>query len=90
MDINPNRIAVYLTAAAALCTAVAVPVAQLDTTSTIGVVGSLAAIVAVVDRWLKGWQQYETQQWVGTQGEFIEDYAEPVIADGGDEIPVSL
>lgn len=55
----PNRIAVYLTGLAGLATAVAVPVAELDTSSTIGVVGGLAAIVGVAVKFLEGWQRHE-------------------------------
>ena len=56
---EPNRLAVYLTTGAGLATAVAVPLAELDTSSAVGVVGGLAAIAAVVHKWLEGWQRYE-------------------------------
>lgn len=55
----PNRIAVYLTGLAGLATAIAVPVAELDTSSTVGVVGGLAAIVGVAVKFLEGWQRHE-------------------------------
>jgi hypothetical protein len=51
----PNRIAVYLTSVAALLTAVAPVVANLDLTSTIGLVGGLGAVALVVKQWLAGW-----------------------------------
>lgn len=60
--LQPNRVAVYLAAGAGLAAAVAVPVADLDTKSVVGVLGGLAAIVGAVDRWLKGWQEYERRQ----------------------------
>lgn len=56
---QPNRIAVYLTALAALLAALAPVVADLDWTSTAGVIAGLLAIAKIVDTWLKGWQQYE-------------------------------
>jgi len=57
----PNRIAVYLTAGAGLATAVAVPLAELDTSSVVGVVGGLAAIATVVHKFLEGWQRHEAR-----------------------------
>jgi small-conductance mechanosensitive channel len=72
----PNRIAVYLVAAGALITAIAVPVAELDLSSTAGVIAGLASITAVVDRWLKGWQQYEQQFAVGDESRDIHEAEE--------------
>lgn len=59
MSIAPNRVAVYLTAAGGLATALAPAVAGLDMTSTAGVIAGFAGVAAVVDRWLKGWQAHE-------------------------------
>ncbi len=56
---NPNRIAVYLTVAAGLLTALAPVIADLDLSSTAGVAAGLAGVVVVVNRWLQGWQQME-------------------------------
>lgn len=55
----PNRLAVYLTIAAGLLAAVAPVVANLDLTSTAGVIAGLIAIVTVVSKWLTGWQATE-------------------------------
>lgn len=55
----PNRIAVYLTGLAGLCTALAPVIADLDIESTVGLVGGFAGIAAVVHKWLQGWQNYE-------------------------------
>lgn len=57
----PNRIAVYLTAASGLTAAIAVPVANLDTSSTVGVLGGLVAILGVAVKWLDGWQKHEAR-----------------------------
>lgn len=57
----PNRIAVYLTTIAALLTALAPLVANLDLTSTVGILGGLGGIVLVVRKWLEGWQHYEAR-----------------------------
>lgn len=54
-----NRVASYLTALAALAGALAPVVANLDLTSTLGMLGALAAIVATLREWLKGWRAYE-------------------------------
>lgn len=55
----PNRIAVYTTAVAALCAGLAPVVANLDIESTIGVIGGIGAIAAVVSTWLYNWGKYE-------------------------------
>lgn len=55
----PNRIALYLTTIAGLLTALAPVVADLDTTSTAGLIGGFAGIALVVQKWLDGWQKYE-------------------------------
>lgn len=58
----PNRIALYLTSIAALLVALAPVVADLDWTSTAGLIGGLGAIALVVNKWLEGWQKYEERQ----------------------------
>ena len=55
----PNRIAVYLTVAAGLLGALAPVIADLDIESVAGIAAGLAAIAAVVYKWLEGWQKYE-------------------------------
>ena len=55
----PNRIAVYLTAAAALLGGLAPVVADLDIDSTVGIAAGLAALTGIVWKWLEGWQKYE-------------------------------
>lgn len=59
---TPNRIAVYLTALAALAGGLAPAIADLDWTSTAGVIAGLVAILSVVQKWLSGWQQHEARQ----------------------------
>lgn len=59
MQIAPNRVAVYLTAGAALAGGLAPAVADLDVTSTGGIIAGLAVILGVVNRWLTGWQTHE-------------------------------
>lgn len=64
MKIEPNRIAVYLTAVAALVGGLAPAVANLDLQSTAGIVAGLVTILGVVNKWLAGWQQHEsTTSW---------------------------
>jgi hypothetical protein len=55
----PNRIAVYFTAAAALAAALVPVIANLDLTSTIGIVGGVGAFAGVIAVWLNGWSRYE-------------------------------
>lgn len=61
MQIAPNRIAVYLTAAASLLGGLAPAVADLDLASTAGVAAGIVAIATVVSKWLDGWQQHEAR-----------------------------
>lgn len=56
---KPNRIAVYAGAAGGLLTALAPVAANLSITDTAGLVGGMAAIAAVLVKWLDGWQKYE-------------------------------
>lgn len=58
----PNRIAVYFTALAALATGLLPVIANLDLTSTIGVVGGVAALATVISVWLFNWGKYEERQ----------------------------
>jgi hypothetical protein len=61
MSFAPNRIAVYLTSLAALAGGLAPVVADLDLTSTAGVLGGVAALTLVVRKWLDGWQKHEAR-----------------------------
>ena len=60
--LTPGRVAALLTALAGAATAVAVPLADLDTESVAGVLGGLAAISVAFERWLKGWREWERHQ----------------------------
>ena len=51
--------AVYLTALAGLLTAVTPAVANMDTTSTAGMVTGGLMILGVAVKWLDGWQKHE-------------------------------
>jgi hypothetical protein len=64
---SPNRVAAYLTALAALAGALAPIVADLDLTSTIGVLGGVTAVVAVFREWLKGWREHEWRDHASTR-----------------------
>lgn len=57
--LNTGRIAAGMGAIAGLLAALAPIVANLDTTSTLGVVGGAAVIVTAIVKWLDGWQKYE-------------------------------
>ena len=58
--LNTGRIVTYLGGGAALCTALAPAVANLDLTSTAGLVGGMVALAGVIVKWLDGWQKYES------------------------------
>lgn len=55
----PNRIAIYLTTAAGIATAIAPAVADLDTTSTASLIAGFLGIAGIVHKFLEGWQRYE-------------------------------
>lgn len=59
---QPNRIAAIVAVLAGVLGAVAPLIADLDTSSVAGVIAGLVAIVAVVDRFLKGSQQWDALQ----------------------------
>ncbi|MFP5379561.1 MAG: hypothetical protein ACLGHP_07400 [Vicinamibacteria bacterium] len=54
----PNRIATYLTALSGLGAAVAIPLGNLDTSSTAGVIAGLVGVLTAYQQWMKGWQAY--------------------------------
>lgn len=58
---TPNRVAVLLTSVAALLGGLAPVVANMDVTSTVGIVAGIGGVVAVVNKWLTGWQRHEAQ-----------------------------
>ena len=78
----PNRIAVYFTALAALAAALTPVIANLDLTSTIGIVGGVGALAGVVSVWLNGWQKYEER--TDLEGIVAEQVARGVVDDMGD------
>ena len=81
----PNRLALYLTAAAALLGALAPIVADLDIESVAGIAAGLAAVSAVVYKWLDGWSKWERS--VVPDGGLVE--AEPPdLFDEADAEPV--
>lgn len=56
-----NRAVVVLNIVAGLAVAVTVPVANLDLSSTAGVLGGLAAIAVASAKFLTGWQAHEAR-----------------------------
>lgn len=57
---SPSRIAVYLAALAALAGGLAPVVANLDWSSTAGVLTAVVAIAGVVAKWLDGRAKWES------------------------------
>lgn len=57
--ITPGRIATALAGLAGIATAVAPVVADMDWTSTAGVIAGGLAVVYAIGEWLKGWRSYE-------------------------------
>lgn len=61
MKLYPARVASLLAGAAALLSALAPAVANLDTTSTAGALGGAVVILGVLDRFLVGQRAHEAQ-----------------------------
>jgi hypothetical protein len=61
MKLYPARVASLLAGAAALLSALAPAVANLDTTSTAGALGGAAVILGVLDRFLVGQRAHEAR-----------------------------
>ena len=59
---HPNRVVAVIAALLSLALAVLPVLGDFDWTSTAGVLAGIAAVVAVVDRWLRGWQAHENRQ----------------------------
>lgn len=55
----PNRIAVVVAAAITLALAALPVVADMDWTSTAGIVAGIVAVLGIVQKWLDGWQKHE-------------------------------
>jgi hypothetical protein len=62
MTLSLNRIVALLTALSGLLAAIVVPLANLDTSSTIGVAVGLGTVVAAAVKWLDGWQKHEARE----------------------------
>lgn len=56
---KPNRIVALVTAATGLGAAVFLAASGADWSTTGGVLGGLAVVFGVANRWLIGWQAYE-------------------------------
>lgn len=57
--LNKGRLVAGLGALAGIAAALAPALANLDITSTVGVIGGVGALAAAVVKWLDGWQKYE-------------------------------
>ena len=57
----PNRLATYLLVLCGAAAAVLPVLANLDWTSTAGVIAGIGAVAAALVTWLKGWQQNESE-----------------------------
>lgn len=91
-DVSPSRLAVYATAAAALLGALVPILADLDTSSTAGVVTGLAALAVVVREWLVGRRAWEIEQERTVRASLVA--AAPLVAaqlvDAGEADPAAL
>ena len=66
---TPNRVATLIAIIAGVLTAVVPAVANMDWTSTAGVVGGGFAVVVAIVKWLQGWQNHEQHlQWEKQMG----------------------
>lgn len=78
--ILPNRLATYAGIATGIIGAI-IPVAiSMDTTSIVGWVAGIGAVITAISVWLAGWQKHEARQTL-TAGP--DDPAFPVVPDEG-------
>lgn len=56
-----NRVVAVASVVVSLALAVLPVLADMDWSSTAGIVAGILALLAVTDRWLKGWQQFENR-----------------------------
>lgn len=63
---NPNRLVAVALAVCGFAAAVLPVAANLDWTSTAGVLGGLGAVAAAAVTWLLGWQKWEASQLAGS------------------------
>lgn len=68
MAIAPARVAAYLAGFSSLFAALAPAVANLDWTSTAGVLGGAATIAAVYTAWAKGRREFEAREHLESLG----------------------
>src|SRR5262245_5936654 len=68
--LDPNRIAVYAVAVAALATALLPFVTDLGWTQVVPIVAAVASFAGIVAKWLQGWQQYERAIYQADQMQF--------------------
>jgi hypothetical protein len=76
---TPGRIATLLAIVAGVAGAITPAAADLDWTSTAGVIAGTLAIVAAIAKWLTGWQQHERLQAVDPA--FVADLDDTAGAD---------
>lgn len=58
---TPNRVVAIVTALLGLAAAVAVPLSNLDWSSTAGIIAGLGTVATVAVKWLDGWQKHEAE-----------------------------
>lgn len=58
---TPNRTVALVVAGLGLLAAVLPAIADMDWTSTAGVIGGLGGVVAIAYKWLDGWQKAEAR-----------------------------
>lgn len=62
IHLSPPRLAAYITAVVGLLTALSPVVANLDITSTAGIIAGAAAVLGTYATWAKGWRAYEADE----------------------------
>jgi hypothetical protein len=57
-----NRVVAIATAVIALILGLLPAIANMDTTSTAGIIAGITAVLGVASVWLRGWQKFEDRQ----------------------------
>lgn len=78
---QPNRVVAVATALVGLGTAIAGPIAALDTSSTAALVGGAVVVAAAAVTWLVGWQKHEGRVFESTRVATVMDR---IVGDAAD------
>jgi uncharacterized membrane protein YebE (DUF533 family) len=79
MKLPPNRVVAISTALIALLLGLLPVLAEMDWTSTAGIIAGIVGLLTIAYKWLEGWQKWEALQVVASTP--ADDPSFPVLED---------